>query len=62
MITEDSVGCVQNCHRGAATRIGLGKVAAHEPIVLSVLTNRDGYEDEVRVEGANVLYPEELEL
>ena len=62
MISQDSVGRVQHGHRRTASRIGLGKVAPHEPIVLSIFTNRDGNEHQVRVEGANVLDPEELEL
>ena len=62
MITQDSVSRVQDGHGRAATRIGLGKVAAHEAIVLSIFAYRDGHEHQVRVEGANMFYPEELEL
>ena len=62
MISKDSVGRVQHGHCRTASRIGLGKVAPHEPIVLSVFPNRDGNEHQIRVERANVLYAEKLEL
>jgi len=62
MISKNSVGRVQHGHGRTASRIGLGKVAPHEPIVLSVFSNRDGNEDQIRVERANVLYAEKLEL
>ncbi len=58
MISKNSVGRVQHGHGRTASRIGLGKVAPHEPIVLSVFSNRDGNEDQIRVERANVLYAE----
>jgi hypothetical protein len=62
MISKNSVGRVQHGHGRTASRIGLGKVAPDEPIVLSIFANRDGNEHQIRVERANVLYTEQLEL
>jgi len=62
MISKNSVGRVQHGHGRTASRIGLGKVAPDEPIVLSIFSNRDGNEHQIRVEGANVLYTKKLEL
>ena len=41
IVTEDTVGGVQHRHRGTASRIGLGEIAANQSRELALVSNRD---------------------
>src|SRR4029078_3731203 len=61
MVTEDAVCRVQNGHRRAAASVRLGKIASDEARVLTIFARRDGDDEQIGIEGADMFDAEELE-
>src|SRR4029078_6957229 len=61
MVTEDAVCRVQDRYCRAAASLRLGKIASDEARVLTIFARRDGDDEQIGIEGADVLDAEELE-